>query len=221
MSGTEVPVKQTVVIADDHEIVRQSLANALAEPGVINAVGMQVVDQVEDGFAALAAVKRHKPDLLLLDVSMPLASGTEVIKDIQRWSPNTRTVVFTGIEASGLLWSLVEDGAQGLFSKADPVDELLEKLPMILEGTPYIAPRFKKLLDKQQAITELTSRERQTLTMVVGGMTNREMAEAMNISPKTVDKHRTSMMNKLNLHSVVELIAFALREGILDQSQGS
>lgn len=211
--------RKTVVVADDHAIVRQSLVDVLSEPGRINTEGLQVVEQAEDGFAVLAAVKRHKPNLLLLDIAMPLASGAEIIKDIQRWSPDTCTVVFTGIEATGLLWGLIEDGAKGLFSKADPVEELLDKLPMILDGTPYIAPRFQALLDKKSAIGALTARERQTLSMVVGGMSNREIAEAMNISPKTVDKHRTSFMNKLNLHSVVELIAFALREGLLENRQ--
>jgi len=179
--------RKTVVVADDHAIVRQSLVDVLSEPGRINKEGLQVVEQAEDGFAVLAAVKRHKPNLLLLDIAMPLASGAEIIKDIQRWSPDTCTVVFTGMEATGLLWGLIEDGAQGLFSKADPVEDLLDKLPMILEGTPYIAPRFQALLDKKSAITALTARERQTLSMVVGGMSNREIAQAMNISPKTVD----------------------------------
>lgn len=216
-----VSAKKTVVIADDHAIVRQSLSDVLSEPGRITAQGLDIVEQAGDGFAVLAAVKRYKPNLLLLDITMPLASGAEIIKDISRWSPDTCIVVFTGLEATGLLWGLIEDGAQGLFSKADPVENMLDMLPMILEGMPYIAPRFRKLLDQKGAITALTSRERQTLSMVVGGMTNREIAEAMNISPKTVDKHRTSLMNKLNLHSVVELIAFALREGMLDQPHSS
>lgn len=213
------PNKQTVVIADDHAIIRESLANVLSEPGCITKEGLQVVDTAEDGFAVLAAVKRHKPNLLLLDVSMPLASGADIIRDIHRWSPDTCIVVFTGIEAAGLLWGLIEDGAKGLFSKADPIEDLLDKLPMIMEGSAYIAPRFQALLDNKSAISSLTSRERQTLSMIVGGMTNREIADAMNISPKTVDKHRTSLMGKLNLHSVVELIAFALKEGLLPVEQ--
>lgn len=211
--------RQTVIIADDHAIIRESLANVLSEPGRINSEGLEVVDTAEDGFAVLAAVKHHKPNLLLLDVSMPLASGAEIIRDIHRWSPDTCIVVFTGIEATGLLWGLIEDGAMGLFSKADPIENLLDKLPIILEGSPYIAPRFQALLDNKSAISSLTSRERQTLSMIVGGMTNREIADAMNISPKTVDKHRTSLMGKLNLHSVVELIAFALKEGLLQGEQ--
>ena len=84
LSKAEQQVKKTVVIADDHAIVRQSLVDVLSTPGRITPEGLDIVDQAEDGFAVLAAVKRHKPNLLVLDVSMPLASGAEIIKDIRR-----------------------------------------------------------------------------------------------------------------------------------------
>ena len=206
----------TVVIADDHKIIRDTLCAAITQPGRISFNGAELVAEADNGFAAIAAVKRHRPDLLLLDVAMPLASGAQIMNEINRWSPETRTVVFTGVESPGLIFGLVEDGVEGLFSKADPVEELFDHLPAILQGSRYIAYRFQAILESQAAIVALTPRERQTLNMIVGGKNNREMAEAMNISIKTVDKHRTSLMSKLNLHSVSELIAFALREGLID-----
>jgi len=207
---------KTVVIADDHAIIRNSLDDALSRPGRVAVKGLTVLAHAENGLEAVAAVKQHKPDLLLLDVAMPLASGAQIINDIRRWSPDTHTVVFTGVETAGLLLGLIEDGVRGLFSKADPIENLLDKLPHILDGSTYVAPRFSQILDKQSAIGLLTPRERQTLNMVVAGKNNREIAEVMAVSPKTVDKHRTSLMNKLDVHSVVELIALALREGLLD-----
>lgn len=207
---------KTVVIADDHAIIRNALDDALSRPGRVAVKGMRVLAHAENGFEAVAAVKQHKPDLLLLDVAMPLASGAQIVNDIRRWSANTHTVVFTGVETAGLLLGLIEDGVRGLFSKADPIEELLDKLPLILDGSTYVSPRFSMVLETQSAVGSLTPRERQTLNMVVAGKSNREIAEAMNVSAKTVDKHRTSMMSKLDVHSVVELIALALREGLLD-----
>ncbi|MFK7730187.1 MAG: LuxR C-terminal-related transcriptional regulator [Pseudomonadales bacterium] len=209
---------KSVVIADDHAIIRNALDEALTRPGRVAVNGLKVVAHAENGFEAVAAVKRHKPDLLLLDVAMPLASGAQIINDVRRWSADTYTVVFTGVEAAGLLFGLIEDGVRGLFSKADPIEYLLDKIPHILDGSTYVAPRFSNILETQNAVAALTPRERQTLNMVVAGKNNREIAEAMNVSAKTVDKHRTSLMNKLDVHSVVELISLALREGLLDDA---
>lgn len=209
--------KQSVVVADDHEIIRQSLIDALTQPGRVTRDGLQLLAQADNGLTAIAAIKQHRPDLLLLDITMPLASGAQILNDIRRWSPHTRIVVFTGIESAGLVASLIEDGIHGLFSKADPIAELLDALPAILTGGRYIAGRFQRLLDTHSAIALLTPRERQTLNMVVAGKTNKEIAAVMGISAKTVDKHRSSLMQKLDVHSVVELIALALREGLLEQ----
>lgn len=208
--------EKTVIIADDHAIIRDALADAVQRPGRVSVSGLKVVAQAENGFAAVAAVKQHKPDLLLLDVAMPLASGAQIINDVRRWSADTVIVVLTGVETAGLLFGLLDDGARGLFSKADPIEHLLDKLPDIVGGSTYIAPRFQGILDAHSGLTTLTARERQTLNMVVSGKTNREIASALNISPKTVDKHRSSLMTKLDVHSVVELITLALREGLLD-----
>lgn len=207
--------KSTVVIADDHPLVRDSLQRALEQPGLVTVTGLDVVAQAENGFEALSTVKRFKPDLLILDVAMPLASGVEVITDLRRWSPKTMIVILTGITSTGLIATLIDSGVNGLFSKGEPLNELYQNLPQILRGGHHIANPFIKALDIQQSHKSLTDRERQILNMIISGKSNKEMADFISVSPKTVDKHRTSLMQKLNVHSVVELMSYALREGLI------
>ncbi len=216
------PVKPTqdnqyrAVIADDHQIVRDGLKSALQQPGLVEHNGVAVIAEAENGFEALAEVKNHKPDVLILDISMPLAGGAEVVADIKRWSPQTRIVILTGINAPGLICTLLDAGVDGMFSKGASLDELYKQLPLILRGGKHIAECFVKTMQLQQNNKTLTDRELQTLNMIIAGKTSREIADFMSISPKTVDKHRTSLMKKLDTHSVAELIAYALREGLID-----
>ncbi len=218
MPSKSVTERFTAVIADDHQIVREGLRAALETPGTVEPRGVDVVGEAENGVEAISRVKLHQPDLLLLDISMPLAGGTEVLVDVRRWSPGTAIVVLTGINAPGLFAGLLESGVEGMFSKGKPLDELYGKLPLILRGGRYVAEPFMELMEASQGMAQLTDRERQTLNMIVAGKSNREIAELLSISPKTVDKHRTRLMSKLDVHSVAELISLALREGLIDSS---
>jgi DNA-binding NarL/FixJ family response regulator len=208
------------VIADDHQIVRDGLRTAFEKPGLVMPAGIDVVAEAQNGFEALAEVKKHKPDILTLDIAMPLAGGAEVVTDIKRWSPDTRIIILTGINAPGLICTLLDNGVNGMFSKGSALEELYEKLPLILRGGRYIAEQFMQVMASHQNSQTLTDRERQTLNMIIAGKTNKEIARLMSISPKTVDKHRTSLMQKLEVHSVTELLAYALREGLIDPEQG-
>lgn len=208
----------TAVIADDHQIVRSGLRMALESKGLVTPEGIQVVAEAEDGMEVLAAVKARKPDLVLLDVSMPRASGAEVIAEIRRWSPQSRIVVFTGISSPGLVRNLVDSKVDGLFSKSASNDILYEKLPLILSGGRHIADYFLTILETAPEEIVLTKRERQTLNMIVRGKSNREISEDLGISVKTVESHRTSMMQKLQVNSVAQLMARALKDGMIDPS---
>ncbi len=209
-------MQYSAIIADDHEIVRQGLRTALETPGFIESNGLTVVAETANGIDTIAEVKIHKPDLLLLDIAMPFADGTEVVPEIKRWSGDTRIVVITGSNGGGLVCNMLDAGVDGMFYKGASLDELYRKLPLILRGGRYIADPFLKAMQRQDAAHSLTARERQILNMIVAGKTNKEMAEMLFISPKTVDKHRTSLMTKLNVHSLVELLAYSLREGLID-----
>jgi DNA-binding NarL/FixJ family response regulator len=175
------------------------------------------VAEASNGLEAIQTVKSERPDLLLLDISMPQTSGAEVLADIRRWSPDTRVVVLTAVTSVGLLSSIVESGIDGLFSKASDNTELLEKLPIIMHGGRHIEGKLVDLIRDTAPTADLTQRERQSLNMIVAGKTNAEIADMMGISPKTAEKHRTSLMQKLGVHSIVELMSTALKEGLLEE----
>ena len=207
----------SVVIADDHEIIRDGLRDMLARiQGNGFDAAFDIVGEAANGIETVSLVKRHKPDLLLLDISMPLASGEEILLDLRRWSPDSRIIIFTAVTSPRVLASLVDAGVDGVFAKGGATDELLETLPVILRGGKHIATDILALMDTgPDPLQALTPRERQILLMIISGKTNPGMAQQLSISPKTVDKHRTSMMAKLDLHSVSELIAWAAREGLI------
>lgn len=211
--------RYNAIIADDHAIVRDGLKETLEKPGMIEPDGIKVVAEASDGLSAIAEVRKHRPHLLLLDVSMPMAGGVEVLIEVRRWSKDTKVVVLTGISAVGLVSDLIDSGVDGLFSKASDNEEFYQRLPGILRGQRHISDYFLKILEETPKPPVLTDRERQTLNMILAGRSNKEIAEGLGISVKTVDKHRTSLMQKLKVHSVPQLIARALKEGLIDPSK--
>lgn len=205
----------TVVIADDHAIIRDAIDDLLASAPDNSGWRYQVVAIAENGLEALAAVKAHRPMLVFLDISMPFASGSEIIHDIRRWSPDTRIAIFTGVTSAGVLAGIVEAGADGIFSKSGSTQDMADKLPLLLAGERYIAKEFTDIIRRGQQAEALTGRERQVLNMIVAGKSNKEIAQQLHISPKTVEKHRGSLMNKLGARSVAQLMAIALKEGLI------
>lgn len=206
----------TAVIADDHAIVRSGLKTALENQKLVDGHIIDVVAEAGNGLDAIAAVKQYRPDLLVLDVSMPIAGGVEVLVETRRWSPDTRIIVFTGISAMGKVTELIDAGVDGLFSKAEDNQGLYKHVPMILQGGRYISPFFTEIMDNAPQQSALTDRERQILNLIVAGQSNKEISSHLGISAKTVDRHRTNLMQKLDVHSVAQLIAYSLREGLID-----
>ncbi len=208
----------TAVIADDHDIVRDGLRAALERSDLFELLTLDIVAETSNGFETLAAVKQHQPDLLLLDLTMPLSGGAEVYTDVRRWSPETKVVVYSSVTAPGVLSMLVSAGVDGMFAKGGSNKLLYEKLPLILRGGRFIAPECMALMEGQEDAVALTAREHQTLHLVLSGKTTKEIAAVQGISPRTVEKHRASLMQKLDVSSVAELMAKALKEGLLDSS---
>jgi DNA-binding NarL/FixJ family response regulator len=149
---------------------------------------------------------------------MPLSRGIEVYGEVRRWSPDTRVAVVTGFSSVRSLADWVAAGVDGVFLKSCPPDEMAQGFRLILGGETYISREVLARLDGQDEAAELSLRERQVLHLIAEGCSNVAIAERLGISAKTVDNHRTRLMAKLGVHSVAQLLAYALKEGLLDQS---
>ena len=212
MERVDPSQKYTAIVADDHAIVRQGTIQILATIGNVD-----VVAEADNGLLAIAAVKKHKPHLLVLDAAMPMARGIEVFSDVRRWSPDTRVILLTGFTSLSLLSDWLDAGVDGLLLKSCQPDEMRTGFKVVLGGGNYIAESVRDMLETAVAPTGLTPREREILSLIATGHANIAIGERLSISPKTVEKHRASLMAKLGVHSVAELMVYALREGLLDE----
>lgn len=203
-------MSKTAVIADDHGLIRQGIAQ------ILTSAGLQIVGEAADGLEAVAQVRAHQPTLLTLDIAMPYARGIEVFGEARRWSPDTKIMVFSGMTSTGLLRELDDAEADGIFLKRGDLEQFSRAVPRVLAGERVVSDDAKELLATEDQTTDLTLRERQILSLVAQGLGNRDISERLGVSAKTVDNHRTNLMRKLGAHSVAELLAFALREGLLD-----
>jgi len=200
------------VIADDHAIVRGATRQIMNELPAVD-----VVAEAADGIEAIAAVKKHRPDLLVLDTAMLLARGVEVFADARRWSPETRVALLTGFNAAGVLADWLDAGVDGLLLKSDPPEQMKACFESWLGGSNFVSKEVAVLLKAAGPRPDLTHREREVLTLIASGNANTAIADRLSISPKTVEKHRASLMAKLQVHSVAELLVYALKEGLLDE----
>lgn len=203
---------RSAIIADDHEIVRRAMKDILAEID-----DLEVVAEADNGIETIALVKSHRPDLLLLDAAMPLARGVEVFADSRRWSPDTRVAVVTGFTSTGMLSDWMAAGVDGLFLKSCPPEEMKRGFETILAGGQYVSEAVEQKIAQASDGPEITTREREVLALIASGEQNARIAERLCISPKTVEKHRASLMAKLGVNSVSGLLVHALREGLLDE----
>ncbi len=211
MSGGLSELAHSVVIADDHMLVRQSIRRILESAELFDVVG-----EADNGLSTVAIVKSLQPVLLVLDIAMPKATGVEVIEEVRRWSPDTKIAVITGMNSTSMLQHVYESGVDGIFLKSGDTSTWSEDFHAICEGESRISPSVLKLVDEHGGRDVLTGRERQILFGIARGETNAVIADRLGISANTVDKHRTSIMRKLGVHSAAELLARALRDGLLE-----
>ena len=210
---SKAPLK-TVVIADDHKIVRQGVVQVLK-----TLEGACVVGEADNGLSAIALVKAHTPNLLVLDAGMPLARGLDVYLEARRHSPTTKIVLLTGFTSINLLADWLAAGVDGLLLKTCETDEMRTAFLTALEGGSYVAQEVQAMLQSDQGNVSLSQRENQVLYLIASGNANPKIAESLNLSEKTIEKHRASLMKKLGVHTVAELMVYALREGLLDDHQ--
>ena len=200
------------VIADDHAMFRQGLAALLQ-----NAPEIELVGQAGDGDQALELIGRENPDLAILDNSMPGLSGLEVVEKLVREDLKTRFVLLTMHTEPRLASQALQSGAAGFLIKESAFEELLAAIQAVMQGNNYVSSAIAvKMVENPGGCRALplTPREKEILALIASGLTNRQIADRLCISHKTVDTHRTRLMRKLDLHSTAELVALAIKEGL-------
>ncbi|MEL6568473.1 MAG: response regulator transcription factor [Pseudomonadota bacterium] len=203
-----------IVLADDHVMVRQGLKTLLTAEQ-----DFQIVAEAASGVELVAAAKQHRPDLVIADIAMPYGNGLEVVGEIARWSPDTRTILLTGLVSRGLLTQAVSGKVAGVFLKSDPPDVFLDGVKTVLGGGHVVSEQAKRLSEAGNHFASLSERELQVLHGLAAGQSNAELGQKLGISAKTVEKHRTSLMRKLEVNSLAQVLSVALREGLLDTSK--
>ncbi|MEI6126974.1 MAG: response regulator transcription factor [Pseudomonadota bacterium] len=212
-------VKKSIIIAEDATIVREGLNLILsANPDYI------IAAEATNGREAVLLARKHKPDLILMDLSMPLMNGMAAIAEIKKENPQVRILVLTVHKSDEFIAAALEAGADGYILKDAGRPELMLAVKAVLEGKNYISPGITETLiygylGSQTArprtlAATLTQREREILKLIAEGLKSREIGDLLCISVKTVEKHRENIMQKLNIHNLPALTSFAITNGL-------
>lgn len=209
-----------ILIVDDHGVLRAGLKALLSDR-----VDMHVVGEAGDGQEALRQLLLLQPDLVLLDLSLPGMGGIEIARQIKEQRPSTAVLILTVFEDVSLLREALQAGASGYILKRAAGEELISAIQAVIRGDLYVhAALTRALLDglspapQARPVGEetLTRREIDVLRLIAQGYTNRQIADSLTISIRTVESHRANLMSKLDLHSRVELVRYAARVGLLE-----
>ncbi len=214
-------MKIRLLLVDDHAVVRSGLKMLLASE-----TDVEIVGEAGSGDEAVSAAGSARPDVILMDISLPDMTGIEAARLIKSQFPKTAIVALTIHEDEEYFFKMLEAGASGYVPKRAAPEELLTAIRAASKGEVYLYPSLAKLLVKdylsqerasenKPALDGLTDREQEVLSLLAEGAANDRIAEALVISPKTVDRHRENIMRKLNLHSRAELVRYAIRKGII------
>lgn len=215
--------KLSIVLADDHTILREGLRALLsADPSI------EIVGEAQDGREAVRRVEKLGPDLLLMDLSMPRMSGMDAIREIKKRYPETKIIALTVHKTEEYLLTTLQAGADGFVLKDATHDELLMAIKNVMGGKSYLSPGvsqkviegYLKGRESTQSLSSwetLSQREREVLKLIAEGFKNKEIAEDLCISLKTVEKHRANLMKKLDLHNAAALTVYAVEKGLVNR----
>jgi DNA-binding NarL/FixJ family response regulator len=207
----------SILIVDDHPVVRKGL-RALVE----GRRGWRVCAEAANGREAIARARAEKPDVAIVDIGMPGLGGIEATRQIRKVSPQTEVLILSAHGSERLARELLDAGARGYLLKEDADVNLLEAIDALRKHTAFYSPKIARWVarDERRARGKtprdiLTPRQRETIQLLAEGRSNKEVAATLGISVKTVEAHRANIMLKLNLHSVTELVHYAIRNDIV------
>ncbi|MBW1703798.1 MAG: response regulator transcription factor [Deltaproteobacteria bacterium] len=212
----------TIILADDHTIVRQGLAKLLeGEPG------LNVVGEAENGREAVSKVEGLKPDVVIMDISMPMLNGIEATRQIKKIRPETRVIILSMHCHDGYIRELFSLGASGYLLKDSTGSDIVKAIQAAMDGDTYMSPPVSRLVIedyvstkkksfREELYSSLSNREREVFQIIAEGNSTREISEILCISPSTVKTHRSKIMEKLRIENISQLVQFAIRIGIVD-----
>ena len=210
--------KIKVLVVDDHSILRAGICSLLSN----NNDDIEVVGEASDGLEAIDKVLQLLPDIVLMDIAMPSMDGLEATRHIHNQRPETKVIILTRLDDPEYVLAGIDAGAAGCITKAALPSELVSAIHAIYKGNSFLCPSAAKVLIKSRLQEErhdeyesLTRREKEVLRLIAEGLSNREIAERLVISVKTVLGHRTSIMGKLDIHNRTDLIKYAIRKKLI------
>jgi two-component system response regulator NreC len=203
--------KVHVLLADDHTVVRQGLRKILE-----SCADIEVVGEVGDGAAAVTAAATLKPDVVLMDVRMEQINGIEATRQILASQPEVRVLMLSMYDNEQFVRQGIEAGAKGYLLKDVDDEVLVEAVLAVSAGGTYFSSTFEESLMGGSSLDALTPKERQVLRLIGEGLGNREIGERLGLSIHTIETHRKHVMEKLDLHSTVELVRYAVRVGLVN-----
>ena len=213
--------KIRILLADDHTLMRNGIRALLEDEQDIIVVG-----EAEDGREAVRLVNQVKPNVVLMDIAMPLLNGLEATRQIKREHPEIKVLVLTMYDHEEYFREMLEAGAAGYIVKRAAANELVAAIRAVYNGEAVLSPAITRLLledylsrdihKSENDANTLSSREREVLQLIAEGKTSKEIAEILNLSVKTVQSHRTSLMQKLDLHDRGDLIKYAIQKKIIE-----
>jgi two-component system response regulator NreC len=214
--------KIRVLVVDDHIIVRDGICALLALTGDIEVVG-----EAADGVEALKMAREKSPEVVIMDIAMPVMGGLEATQKIIKEYPNIKILVLTQHDDKEHVLRVIEAGASGFIAKAAASSELVAGIRAVYRGDSYLSPSVAKILVEdyysgareranQDPYSRLTEREREVLRLLVQGHSTQEIANILVITPKTVEGHKTNLMSKLDIHNRIDLVKYAVRKGIIN-----
>ena len=215
--------KVRLLIADDHELVRQGLRGVLAARR-----DWEICAEAVTGREAVAKAEQCRPDVAILDFSMPELNGLEAGRQIRRARPQTEVLILTMHESEGLIREVLAAGVRGFVLKTDASKVLIQAIETLLRHRPFFTATVSEVVldgylnpekaeaGQEAAASRLSPREREVVQLIAEGKSTKELADALGISPKTAETHRTNLMRKLNLRSVSEVVRYAIRNKLVE-----
>jgi DNA-binding NarL/FixJ family response regulator len=216
-------MKLRILVADDHEIVRRGLCALLQKHD-----GWEICGEATDGREAVEKAKELKPDVVILDIGMPNLNGLDATRRLMQYDPDSKVIVLTVTDADQVIREALDAGARGFVLKSDAARDLVSAVEALQSRHMFFTPRVNDLvlagfLEKGHAISRsqppqlptLTPREREITQLLAEGRSSKEAAAALNLSTKTVETHRSNIMRKLSLHSIRDLVVYAIKNKII------